>query len=432
MSRPRRPAHIRKWRGKYYLMYFDHLTGKERRLSCESLDAFTPEQRKELVYDYQSREESDRAEVRQRGGRLAYDTPLVSALQSFLDHVEERAEARKANAEAREGLSVGGAAMYRMDVKRFKTWLEASKWKNATTGELDRAKLSAYLNHFAKEEPGRETGSERRSGATLNAARRSLKACLNYLNGIRPPLFPDFDHIKQALKPVPTDMAAPVAFSPDVLKKFLKEAVKREAPDRKVIVERKKRGRTEKFEQTEPASSATPVSKLFVLLALTGMRLGEALTLKWKEVDLDRGRLTIFAPKTGRRRILPLVGAPEGEIAPKFLEELRRWRREDPNREFVLPHNHLAAPVFPKTAWEATRKLAKLSDVGPQALRQNFTSYAASLGIPSAVCALWQGHSTAVAERYYRAQVLERAGDKSIEDAVGLTGAFQRRVRVPE
>lgn len=69
---------------------------------------------------------------------------------------------------------------------------------------------------------------------------------------------------------------------------------------------------------------------------------------------------------------------------------------------------------FPRKRWERAGK------VRPQALRRSFTSYAASLGIPASVCALWQGHRADVAERFYRMQVLERLDASSLESAMGL------------
>jgi integrase len=151
--------------------------------------------------------------------------------------------------------------------------------------------------------------------------------------------------------------------------------------------------------------------------------------MKWEDVDLDRGRITIESSKTGYTRILPLVGDPVGDIAPIFLGLLESWRGEDPERKYVLPHEDLDAPVFPKGAWYAIDRASGIASIVPQKLRQNFTSYAASLGIPSAVAAKWQGHSAHVAEKHYRAQVLERRlGTKSFEQAFGFGEAVHSLV----
>lgn len=253
---------------------------------------------------------------------------------------------------------------------------------------------------------------------------------MNFLAELRPPLFPDVVIFKKAFKASPANLDGPTAFSSLELAAFLRVSLNREAPGRKVKVLRLKAGQRERFEQTAVATASTPVSRLFLLLTLTGMRLGEALCLRWKDVDLERGRITIHAQKTGRTRMLPLIGAPEGEVAPGLLALLRQWRLQAGENPFVLPHNGLPAPVFPKSAWQLTNEEADLRRVGPQMLRQNFTSYAASIGIPAAVTALWQGHAANVAERYYRAQVLDRNAGSSIQDAMGLT-EFLPRVETP-
>lgn len=77
-----------------------------------------------------------------------------------------------------------------------------------------------------------------------------------------------------------------------------------------------------------------------------------------------------------------------------------------------------------QSAWQIVNGNAPR--IGPQMLRQNFTSYAASLGIPAAVTALWQGHATVVAERFYRAQVPERHQGNSLEQAMGMSKVVQK------
>ena len=151
-----------------------------------------------------------------------------------------------------------------------------------------------------------------------------------------------------------------------------------------------------------------------------------------EDVDLERGRITIQAQKTGMERWVPLTGAAEGEIAPRFCRLLKVWWEEDPERTYVLPHEGLEAPTFPKKAWEAVLRELELSEkspIGPQKLRQNFTSYAASLGIPAAVAAMWQGHSAEVAQRHYRQQVLDRNPHATdFEEAMGIGKTIEKLV----
>ena len=44
------------------------------------------------------------------------------------------------------------------------------------------------------------------------------------------------------------------------------------------------------------------------LCRLAGLRSGEALSLTWKHVDLDKARLTNYAQKTGKKRVVPILG----------------------------------------------------------------------------------------------------------------------------
>jgi integrase len=423
MGRPRESAHIRIWRGKHYLVYTD-FTGdkpKEVRKSCAALKVFDADGRAELVKRYMLQEKMDTVEVARRGGRLAYDYGLIASLDEFLADTKERADVRAENPDARNGISAKTAELLENAVIMFKDWLTAKGWADLRTGQLDGNMLAKFFDHVATAKTRLGYKTVRRRASTVNQYRRNIRTALRWINRARPPRFPDFESFAHAFKMTRSDAEPPRVFTPKQLKEFFKLALQREDPERKVVVVRfKPRGEKERFEQPATAYAATPVSRLFLMLALTGARVGEILALKWDDVDLERGRLTIRAQKTGKTRILPLMGAPEGDVSPGLVALLRRWRLEAGAREYVLPHDELPRPVFPKSGWQMTAKLVKGPRIGPQALRQNFTSYAASIGIPAAVAAMWQGHAADVAEKHYRAQVLDRNPGKSIEEAMGL------------
>ncbi|CAG0963770.1 hypothetical protein PLCT2_00911 [Planctomycetaceae bacterium] len=433
MARPRDPAHIRIWRGKHYLVYTDFTAGvpKEVRKSCSALRAYDAEARAELVKRYMLQEKVDTVEVARRGGRLAYDYGLIASLDEFLADSKERAAVRADNPEARNGISPKTAELLEKTVGMFKDWLGARGWADIKTGELHGNMLNKFFDHVATQKTRLGNKIVRRRASTVNQYRRNVRAALRWINRARPPRFPDFASFADSFRPTRGDAEPPTAFSPAQLKEFYRCAVEREDPARKVVVVRfKPRGEKERFEQTATAYAATPVSRLFLMLALTGARVGEILALKWDDVDLSRGRLIIRAQKTGMTRIVPLMGAPEGDVAPGLVALLRRWRLEAGTREYVLPHDDLPRPAFPKSGWQMTAKDVKGERIGPQALRQNFTSYAASIGIPASVAAMWQGHAADVAEKFYRAQVLDRNPGSSIEDAMGLVD-FLPRVETP-
>lgn len=423
MARPKKPPRIVMWRGAYYLKFFDWERGKARRLACEDLGACTKAQRQSLVERYGRQEIQARADYIRKGGPSAYTTPLADALRVYLKHVDERAEVRSKNPASGEGLSEAARRLAHRAVERFEAWLLDSGRRRLTTGSLDGPTLQSFFAALAKEKFGDEEADRHRSMATVNKYRRDIKTCINYLGSIRPALFPDLPLIAKALRSTREQRKPPVAFSPRELSDFLDKAIENETAGRTVEVVRRRRGKitlAEPHRQSVSSQAATPITRLFLVLALTGCRRSEALGLKWDDVHLDRGLIFFRSTKTKRYRILPLAGAPEGDVAPLLLNLLRRWKATAGNAVHVLPFAEGRHRAFPQTAWQTIREATAGCRITPQALRQNFTSYAASVGIPATVAAQWQGHSADVAEHYYRAQVLERHQGSSIEEAMGL------------
>jgi len=423
MGRERKSAHIRRWRDAFYLIYTDYgvQPPKEIRKSCAALGAHDRDAREALLKEYRSKEVNIHAEANRRGGFLGYDSKLTDSIDDYLIDVKRRVKVRAANSAARAGLASSSGGHFELSLRYFKAWLALERLQALTTGELEPRHIRHYRDWLASTETKHGNRKIFRSAATLNFHIISLRTTINWVNELRPPRFPDIDNLRRALRPLPVRNAKRLALTPDILRKFLEQAVKHEDPDRRLQVRREKHGRIEEYTQRKGVASATPVSRLFILLALTGARVTEALQLKWSDVDLQKGRLRIYAQKTGYFRILPLVGAPEGEISPSLVQLLREWKLQAGQREYVLPFDEAEndAPVFPKTTWERVNRNANLSRIGPQMLRRTFTSYCASLGIPATVAALWQGHGANVAEQSYRQQLLER-GEGSFEDAMGL------------
>ena len=423
MGRERKPAHIRKWRGTHYLVFTDYGVQpyKEKRLSCASLDAHDETARKALLKEYRSKEVNIQAEANRRGGFLGYDTKLIDAIDDYLSDVKRRVKVRETNPAARAGLAASSGRHLEVSLGYFKKWLAVEKLQALTTGALEPRNIRRYRDWLSST-PTRHGNRELfRSAATLNFHTIALRTAINWISELRPPRFPDIDNLRRALRPQPVRSIRQMALTPEVLKKFLKEALRHDDPDRLLEIERERHGKVEVYRQKKAVMSATPVSRLFIMLALTGARVTEALLLKWSDVDLPRGRLRIYAQKTGYFRILPLVSAPEGEISATLAQLLREWKLQAGDREYVLPFDPSATetPIFPKSAWERVNRNAKLERIGPQMLRRCFTSYCASLGVPASVAALWQGHGANVAEACYRQQLLER-GDGSFEEAMGL------------
>lgn len=431
MPREKQHARVLKWRGDWYLFYTDHSSGKQRRRKCRSMGAANAAQRAELVRQYRAVERRELAETTIRGSVVAGDILLVDDIRDYLGHSQERARTRAANPDVRSGLSDSALQVVEEKIEHFLSWLKTNGYSKVRTVDLTADILFRYFNSLIGERTQKaKTKSKKRTAATVNVYKRNVKACLRWINSLRPRRFVDFELLLEPLKPVRGKKKPPTAYSPDDLVEFLSMALERESADRLVEVAPGKDSRKKKvYSQRVSSTAATPVSRLFILLALTGCRLGEALNMKWEDVNLERGRISIDASKTGIPRWLPLSGDSAGEVAPRLLELLRGWWEEDTEREFVLSHGELEAPTFPKGAWYGVDDATDAPRINPQRLRQNFTSYAASIGVPAAVAAMWQGHSAQVAERYYRAQVLESEPDaESFEDAMGLTDMIEQLI----
>jgi integrase len=139
--------------------------------------------------------------------------------------------------------------------------------------------------------------------------------------------------------------------------------------------------------------AAMPV---FRTLLLTGSRLGEILALTWDAVDFERGRVSIFQPKTGRAKVLPL----SGELRELFEGQTRGVGK---------------ALIFTRPsggAWEARRlqrifRLAlalsgvKREGLSIHSLRHSAASWLTVSGVSERMVADTLGHaSTAMTRRY--------------------------------
>lgn len=195
------------------------------------------------------------------------------------------------------------------------------------------------------------------SPATANLHRRNVKAALRWLDTMRPRLYPDSAIFWPALRQKRQDHPRGVAMTSI---------------------------------EIQAAHAVLPEGQayLFRFYACTGCRRSDAITAELQ------GNVLVMQSKRGRTRFVPLA-----EVAPGLLAMLK---------ESGMP------PPLDEWLWRTTLGFL------PQRLRRNFTSYAAALGIPPAVSAMWQGHSLAVAEAYYRQQLLERVHAPTIEAAMGF------------
>lgn len=147
----------------------------------------------------------------------------------------------------------------------------------------------------------------------------------------------------------------------------------------------------------------------FVKVAMfTGLRRGELMKLQWKDLDFDRGFVTLRNPKGGRTTTLPL--------SPLALEVLRERANETP---FVFPGKDGRQRTHFREPWERIRKAAQLPpDFRFHGLRHHFASTLVSSGVDLMVVKELLTHKdVATTQRYahLRPDVLKAAAIKSGE-----------------
>jgi integrase len=147
-----------------------------------------------------------------------------------------------------------------------------------------------------------------------------------------------------------------------------------------------------------PKSAGTPIPAnpyavaALRFLILTGWREGEALGLRWDQVDFARGIAALPDTKTGRSD--RHIGAP----ALALLDELPRLA----DSPFVFPGQKPGTHLVEiKRVWESVRHAAKLEGVRLHDLRHSFASVGASGGLSLPMIGALLGHrEVSTTQRY--------------------------------
>lgn len=117
-----------------------------------------------------------------------------------------------------------------------------------------------------------------------------------------------------------------------------------------------------------------PMANLTVLLVETGLRLGEALALKWEDVDRTSGMIRVWVNKSDKPRSVPMsvrVGAVLHHLSMAQLP-----KPEDPVFPQLTHHSV-------RHRWEAMRNALGLDDqVTPHCCRHTFASWMVQAGVP--------------------------------------------------
>jgi integrase len=101
-----------------------------------------------------------------------------------------------------------------------------------------------------------------------------------------------------------------------------------------------------------------------VLLALsTGMRQGEILSLRWRDVDFDRKRIVLNDTKNGSSRQVPLAGAATDELKEMLAaKKAAKIQTIKPIGDELVFHAKGGGMLDIRCAWDAAVKRAKLDE----------------------------------------------------------------------
>lgn len=131
---------------------------------------------------------------------------------------------------------------------------------------------------------------------------------------------------------------------------------------------------------------------MFRLLILTGARHSEILTLRWEEINFERGCIELPDSKTGEKEIY---------LPPPALQVLSEIPRKDDNPYVIVGRKPGTHFVNVKDSWMAVRRAAHLDDVRLHDLRHSFASIGARSGMSLPVIgALLGQRDSATTARY--------------------------------
>lgn len=176
-----------------------------------------------------------------------------------------------------------------------------------------------------------------------------------------------------------------------------------DSPMRKVSKPKEPRGRVRFLNEAERTSLLTacqesnnPYLYPVVVLALsTGMRQGEIMNLRFENIDIFKGQITLHETKNGERRSVPLRG-----LAHKLIQEITLTRKQHIGLLFPSKDD-LNKPMDLRFPWEQALKKASITDFRFHDCRHSCASYLLMNGASIAEIAEVLGHKTlAMVKRY--------------------------------
>ncbi|HET8937714.1 MAG TPA: tyrosine-type recombinase/integrase [Polyangiales bacterium] len=353
------------------------MSGKKRTVLLEAVDAKTNETRLAWASKLSERLQRDRSDVKAGVGRAHEDVPLREAVKRFFEaHPRLSEGTRRSYSTAIDTLVRGRERLTtlqlsnivlahwreeRVNAKRRNTRRGGSRGEKAATGRL-------------------------RAPASANKDLRTVGRWLEWMRGAGLVRLTQ-DDLRTVLRKERLELELKPFLSVQQIGELLTACAKHDSTTR-----------------------GKPITPVVRFLLLTGMRLGEALALEWRDVEDDTLNVRAAVSKTRKAHKIDL------SVSPTALQSLRRG---DP-----------AALVLDMTEGEARAAFKRLAEHGapawtPHTLRRTCGTYltcAPSIyGAASAyMSARRLGHSVQIAETHYVGMVRISADAKTLEQAMSL------------
>lgn len=159
--------------------------------------------------------------------------------------------------------------------------------------------------------------------------------------------------------------------------------------------------KTEKAKLFIEASSSSPYLKNFLILAInTGLRKGEILGLRWRDVELASGEIVLERVRRKNKRALRM---PLNRVVLEVLTSMPRYS------EYVFYNPDTKGPVKDvRTAFETACRAAKIKNLRIHDLRRTFATTLSGKGFDIATISSLLGHSSITMTQSYITPISER------------------------
>lgn len=283
--------------------YTDPDTRRDTQTSLTALSLTTDESRRAWAIT-KSESLRKREAAIESGAALRTETPVSKAIADYYD------------SQASE-LAPATLLSYRQATDPFAGWCESHGV--ALTESLTAPLLTKYRLWFVARPAhapasgsnvGRgsyKTGKRKRSAAQVNKCVRTLRVILNHWRKLGQTPALDSDAIRDSLEFAKAQKPLPVFLKAKQCRALLEAAMRHDAETftatREEHAGKRKAGGTARF---------TPIAPFIAVGLLSGMRFSELANLRWADVDLEAGEITLQADrtKTGHGRRIGLTETP--------------------------------------------------------------------------------------------------------------------------